>query len=118
MTFLALGKITVSGEDMGKGILVPREDGGASVIWDESIEHKNIDNLLRIRLVQDLAVEGENEQEDKDDSKAAEPESISTESSSLQDTTPPLGPKAPNDDTVLTITGDGIEKELFSLWKI
>ncbi|MGI6424646.1 MAG: chitobiase/beta-hexosaminidase C-terminal domain-containing protein [Tepidanaerobacteraceae bacterium] len=116
-TFDILGtegeKITVSGEDMGKGILVPREDGGASVIWDESIEHKNIDNLLRIRLVQDLAVEGENEQEDKDDSKAAEPESISTESSSLQDTTPPLGPKAPNDDTVLTITGDGIEKELF-----
>ena len=116
-TFDILGtegeKITVSGEDMGKGILVPLEDGGASVIWDESIEHKNIDNLLRIRLVQDLAVEGENEQEDKDDSKAAEPESISTESSSLQDTTPPLGPKAPNDDTVLTITGDGIEKELF-----
>lgn len=45
-------KERVSGEDLKKGILVHTEDGNSKVIWDKETGYKNIDNLLRVRLVQ------------------------------------------------------------------
>ncbi|MCL2817958.1 MAG: hypothetical protein FWD39_06205, partial [Clostridiales bacterium] len=42
--------ITVSGDDLSKGILVPGPNNTGGVVWDESTGYENIDNLLRIRL--------------------------------------------------------------------
>jgi len=73
-------KITVSGMDLHRGILVKRDDGSARVVWDKEVGHKNINNLLRIRLI-DAAAAGS-----------------------------AGGATAPSADTVLTITGDGISR--------
>jgi hypothetical protein len=58
-TFDILGtggeKITVPGADMSRGILVVREDGSAGVVWDKATGYQNINNLLRIRLVEKQA---------------------------------------------------------------
>ena len=95
-TFDILGtegeKITIAGADMSRGILVVREDGSTSVIWDKATGYKNINNLLRIRLVGKQLLE----------KKAAE----------AQVTTVSV-PDTPDADTILTITGDGVSKTIY-----
>jgi hypothetical protein len=60
-TFDILGtngeKVTVAGEDLHRGILVPGKDGRAGVVWEKAAGYKNIDNLLRIRLVEKAGTE-------------------------------------------------------------
>lgn len=43
----------VVGSELGDAILVPLPDGGGRVLWAEGYDYPNIDNLLRIRLVDD-----------------------------------------------------------------
>jgi len=145
-TFDILGtegeKTTVPGQDLNRGILVPREDGGASVVWDKSTGYENIDDLLRIRLVKKSA-DGEataaqetksNDEKSEakelqqikkeDDIKKNDNQTVKSKTDSgatpstcsngkSESAVPPLGSKAPTEDTVLTITGDGVERELF-----
>ena len=42
-------KITVSGKELTKGILVPRDDGSAGVVWAHETGYPSIEKLLRIR---------------------------------------------------------------------
>jgi len=95
-TFDILGtqgeKITVAGADMSRGILVVREDGSAGVIWDKATGYKNINNLLRVRLV---------------GKQTAEKKVTETE------VTVALPVDTPEADTILTITGDGVSKTIY-----
>ncbi|HPT69428.1 MAG TPA: chitobiase/beta-hexosaminidase C-terminal domain-containing protein [Syntrophomonas sp.] len=103
-TFDILGtkgeKITVAGKDMSLGILVPQKDGSVGVVWDKSTGYKNMDNLLRIRLVEKAAQETEADQP-KDSGTGSE------KSSSI------ALPDKPAADTILTITGDGVSKPAY-----
>lgn len=91
-------KITASGADMSRGILVVRKDGSTGVIWEKGTGYKNIDNLLRIRLV---ATNGSSPVEAK-----------KTESAGIGQID--AGAFAvPSADTILTITGDGIGHSLY-----
>jgi DMSO/TMAO reductase YedYZ molybdopterin-dependent catalytic subunit len=138
-TFDILGtdgeKITVPGEDMSHGILVPRDDGSAGVVWEESTGHKNINNLLRIRLVEkdlsEKSVSGNKNEtitrEPKDGEVAGlqpadqkntslENEAYTAESKSndvAQGADVSIGSDSSDAETVLTITGDGVKKELY-----
>lgn len=101
-TFDVLGtkgeKITVPGTDLFKGILVPNKDGSAGVTWDSDTRHADIYNLLRIRLVNEGAVdESENSVEDAGNS---------NQSTRKADIT--LGSSKSKADTILSITGDGV----------
>jgi len=42
----------VSGSALSCAIMVPLADGGAKVIWEDGYDYPDIDNLLRIRLVE------------------------------------------------------------------
>ena len=138
------GETTVPGQDLNRGILVPREDGGASVVWDKSTGYENIDDLLRIRLVKKSA-DGEataaqetksNDEKSEakelqqikkeDDIKKNDNQTVKSKTDSgatpstcsngkSESAVPPLGSKAPTEDTVLTITGDGVEKIVLSM---
>lgn len=139
-TFDILGtegeKITVPGENLSRGILVPREDGGASVIWEESTGYEDISNLLRIRLVpKDSISESQPETEtnsgDKNEAKKeAQKEVKGSEKNNVKAAQKTNSgstlPKAPEDiietdnpfdvsdeNTILTITGDGVDRELY-----
>lgn len=90
-------KITVKGEDMNRGILMRGDDGKAGVVWDNSTGYKNIENLLRIRLIQDAA-----DAEETGDNAEEESSSINTGKFST-----------PNEATVLTISGDGLGHPLY-----
>ena len=41
----------VSGSELSGAILVPLETGGARVLWAEEYDYPDIDNLMRIKLV-------------------------------------------------------------------
>ncbi len=101
-TFDILGtkgeKITVAGQDMSRGILVPGKDGRVGVVWDKSTGYKNIDNLLRIRLAAKAAPE-------TDQTKTGGTGAVKNSSVSL--------PDKPTADTILTINGDGINKPIY-----
>ncbi|MDR0489824.1 MAG: hypothetical protein LBH28_01065, partial [Oscillospiraceae bacterium] len=43
----------VRGDELSDAILVPLQDGGGSVIWPEDYDYPDINNLLRIRLVEE-----------------------------------------------------------------
>ena len=45
-------RVRVSGADLSSAILVPAQSGGGSVLWADGYEYPDIENLLRIRLVQ------------------------------------------------------------------
>jgi hypothetical protein len=45
-------RYTVRGDELSDAILVPLPDGGGRVIWPEDNNYPDIDNLLRIRLVE------------------------------------------------------------------
>lgn len=100
-TFDILGtqgeKITVPGADMSRGILVVRQDGKVGVVWDKGSGYENIDNLLRIRLVEKARAEGE--------STAAKDGKTVNGDRGLAE--------APDADTILTITGDGVRKPIY-----
>lgn len=103
-TFDILGtkgeKITVAGKDMSRGILVPCQDGRVAVVWEKSTGHDNIENLLRIRLVEKTAPKTETNQTQTGGTGAVQNSSISL-------------PDKPADDTILTINGDGISKPVY-----
>ena len=42
----------VSGSELSNAILVPLPGGGAKVLWDEGFDYPDIDDLLRIRVVE------------------------------------------------------------------
>lgn len=92
-------KITVSGQDMSRGILINRADGQAAVIWDPATGHKNIDNLLRIRLA------GSNASSNSNGEKPAD--------GSGNDSEPLAWTYGPAADTLLTIGGDGVSQPLY-----
>lgn len=104
-TFDILGtkgeKITVAGKDMSRGILVPRTDGSAGVVWDKSVDYDNIDNLLRIRLVEKTGPEAANQDLTQNDGTEADKNSQV------------YLPDKPTADTILTINGDGISKPVY-----
>lgn len=95
-------KITVKGEDMSRGILMPQADGRASVIWEKDTGYENIDNLLRIRLVQDAGSEEEQEVTDTKEAQAQGTDSLAADQFST-----------PNETTALTVSGDGLEHPLY-----
>ena len=101
-------KITVAGADMSKGILVVRKDGGVGVVWAKAAGYKNINNLLRIRLVKKSPSE--------QGTTAAEVKDAGQESAGKgqnDGSVAALSTDSPAADTVLTITGDGISKNLY-----
>lgn len=85
-------KITVAGADMNRGILVARKDGSAGVVWDKGTGYQNINDLLRIRLA------GPNQ--------LAKKTTEETAASALQ-------ADKPQADTILSITGDGVNRNLY-----
>jgi hypothetical protein len=78
-------RVTVPGEDLRSGILAPGPDGSVRVLWPPGSGYEDIDRLLRIRLAPDAA---------------------QTQDSASRYT-------EPGADTVLTITGDGVERTLY-----
>ncbi|GAB1476098.1 hypothetical protein MASR2M70_09300 [Bacillota bacterium] len=103
-TFHVLGtegeKITVSGEDLAKGILVPGKDGSAGVVWDKAAGYPDIEKLLRIRKVKGNEAGGN----EAGGNEAAEKAAAVAGSGKA-------GP-----DTVLAVTGDGVKNpRYFSL---
>ena len=103
-TFDILGtkgeKITVAGKEMNRGILVPHQDGSAGVVWEKSTGYDNIDNLLRIRLVDKAAPKTEADQTKTGGTGTAKNSGVSL-------------PDKPTADTILTIGGDGISKPVY-----
>jgi DMSO/TMAO reductase YedYZ molybdopterin-dependent catalytic subunit len=100
-------KITVAGTDLSKGILVPGENGTAAVIWDKSTGYPNIGNLLRIRLVN---------QQQPTDTNTTQSTGTNAETSEGQENTGNTSVTlntSPRADTILTITGDGIDKTVY-----
>ncbi|HCF50614.1 MAG TPA: hypothetical protein DER60_10045 [Syntrophomonas sp.] len=90
-------KITVSGLDMSRGILVNRADGTAGVVWDPGTGHQNINNLLRIRMAKVTP---------------SAPGSDKTGEAGDK-TVPQSWTDGPAADTILTISGDGISKTMY-----
>ncbi len=96
-------KITVSGEELTKGILVPGEDGSAGVVWAPETGYPSIENLLRIRLAKEgTPSSGSGAPEDKE-----HPDGVS-DSRNTDSSTRMLGSGKVQSDTVLEITGDGV----------
>ena len=96
-------KITVSGKELTKGILVPRDDGSAGVVWAHETGYPSIEKLLRIRLAKDG--ESDSGGEVPDDEGSPDGLSDSQNTGSLTST---LGSNKVKPDTVLEITGDGV----------
>jgi hypothetical protein len=44
----------VSGSELAEAILIPQPEGGAKVLWAEGYDYPDIENLLRIRLVEEI----------------------------------------------------------------
>lgn len=105
-TFDILGtkgeKITVAGQDLSRGILVPRPDGSAAVVWEKSTGYENINDLLRIRLVKKTAPEA---QAADGVTKNSGPDAEKNSRLSL--------PDQQTADTILTISGDAISKPVY-----
>jgi len=99
-------KITVSGADMNRGILLPKEDGGAGIVWDEETGYDNIDNILRIRLV---PKEGEDISNNDTESAESDSQGITKTGESKQ----ALNFNEPDSDTIISITGDGVESNIY-----
>ncbi|MEN6462689.1 MAG: chitobiase/beta-hexosaminidase C-terminal domain-containing protein, partial [Syntrophomonas sp.] len=91
-------KITVAGTDMNRGILVVQRDGSTGVFWDKSTGYKNINNLLRIRLVPTGQLA---------EAKVKEGKSTDVRQSGGSNFA------IPDEDTKLTITGDGITNTIY-----
>ena len=92
-------KTTVPGEDLSKGVLAPGPDGSIRVLWQPGSGYEDIESLLRIRMAVDAASQQESE--------AGEV---------VQEEEPASGTglySVNGTDTVLTIGGDGVAKELF-----
>lgn len=113
-------KLTVSGEDLFKGILVPGEEGGASVVWAEETGHKNIAELQRIRLAVGVETTGEAEAEETVELVAAGDSGAEAAASggSAENGGAGSGPafgsvSGPGADTVLTVTGDGVAQTIY-----
>ncbi len=111
-TFDILGtqgeKITVSGQDLSKGILVPGPNGSASVVWEKSSGYANVDELLRIRLVKKPAGPVEATPTGNEKTVGEQPGAPSI----TGQTTSSL-PDRPVADTILTISGDGVKKPVY-----
>ena len=45
-------RVRVSGMDLPDAILVPLSDGGGKVVWADGYEYPDIENLMRIRLIE------------------------------------------------------------------
>jgi len=101
-TFDLLGtkgeKVTVRGEDMEKGILLPHLDGTTGVVWEKDAGYADISDLLRIRLVE-------------------QPSATSAGGISAaplkEEARPPFGSAAADENTVLSISGEGMTQDLF-----
>ncbi len=96
-------KITVAGADMSRGILVARDNGDTAVVWDKAVGYTEINNLLRIRLVagtQANAAVGDGAEKNGAGGSAPAGEFA-------------LIPETPATDTVLSITGDGMNRPLY-----
>jgi hypothetical protein len=111
VTFDILGrdgeKITVAGEDLFKGILVPDGAGSASVVWEKELGYDDVERLLRIRKVGDGSNVSEAGTVDGESDESGKPS---------KDTLLVLGSLKKQSDTVLAITGDGVENpRYFSL---
>jgi DMSO/TMAO reductase YedYZ molybdopterin-dependent catalytic subunit len=105
-TFDILGtkgeKITVAGQDLSRGILVPRPDGSAAVVWEKSTGYENINDLLRIRLVKKTAPEAQ----------AADGVMKNSGADAGKNSRVSL-PDQQTADTILTISGDAISKPVY-----
>ena len=111
--------ITVSGDDLKKGILVPGLDNTGRVVWDESTGYENIDDLLRIRLVpppppppEVCGICGE------DPCVCPSPPEVCEICGQDPCICPPVRPNLPGSleptaDTVLIITGNGVAYDLY-----
>ncbi|MEI7885129.1 MAG: FN3 associated domain-containing protein [Clostridia bacterium] len=95
-------KITIEGEDMNQGILIPHEDGSASVVWKTELGYENIKNLLRIRLVETNKASAD---ASKTTTVKAIEEKVISKAAKVGETL--------KKDTILTITGDGVSKNLY-----
>lgn len=121
LTFDILGtkgeKITVDGEDLAKGILVAKDIGSASVVWEKTTAYPDIENLLRIRVA---GTEGKAENAGEDEDGGEEDDVNKTEQASKSVGQPNsdfiLGSDKAGADTILSISGDGVESaRYFSL---
>lgn len=99
-------KITVPGADMSRVILVPKKDGGAGIVWDEDAGYENIDSILRIRLVKK---ENEGTSDDDAGSAGSDGQGIPQTGENRQ----ALNIYKPDADTIITITGNGVESDLY-----
>ncbi len=100
-------KITVAGADMSQGILVMQADGRASVIWPRTAGYQNIYDLLRIRLAEKQP-EGEASEADQKESSRT-----SADAGDGSSTTAAAESDTPDADTILTITGDAVDKPVY-----
>jgi len=116
-TFEVLGtkgeKVTVPGDDLTKGILAPGPDGSIRVLWQPGSGYEDIDRLLRIRVAGGEVQQGQTQEQTQgqapgngnagQEANAAAPgKEGAAEPYSVQ-----------GDDTVLTISGDGVSREMY-----
>ncbi|HRW13011.1 MAG TPA: molybdopterin-dependent oxidoreductase [Syntrophomonas sp.] len=111
-TFDILGtkgeKITVSGQDLSRGILVQRPDGSAGVVWEKSTGYENVADLLRIRLVEKPDAQAETTRTGNDETAGEQPGAPSNNGQTSFSL-----PEKSAADTILTISGDGIKKPVY-----
>ncbi|MDD3349802.1 MAG: chitobiase/beta-hexosaminidase C-terminal domain-containing protein [Eubacteriales bacterium] len=92
-------KITVKGQDMNKGILLPNLDGTTSVIWEKEAGYTDLPDLLRIRLVADPSLTSGG--------------AVTVNPLNGEEIRPPFGSAVANEETILSVSGDGMEQNLF-----
>ena len=126
-------KITVSGDDLTKGILVTNGDGTYSVFWDKTLKLDNVPNLMRIRVSPADAEEspsdtpvtdtpspevssGNDDDLNTNESPNNDDNSNNGDTNTETPPTPPSPPPTENKNVVLTIRGNGVEK--MTTWSI